>query len=242
MGDNQPAIRQGMAVRRLTPTECERLQGFPPVLEWRTDQMTRDEYCAALLAAGWVVVDCEAGEVYRTRGPGGHRFSEPQLVPGSVCNGYRVGTFKLDGGRRQIRLHRLVWIAANGIPPEGMVVAHQNNDKTDNRIANLRLITASENSTDAAEDGLYHTGLANPATKLAPELHQQICDDYRQGGITMRQLGERYGISKSRIHQIVTESGWTDGQSDSARYRQLGNAVCVNVAEWVGRRIMEVAS
>ena len=29
MGDNQPAIRQGMAVRRLTPTECERLQGFP---------------------------------------------------------------------------------------------------------------------------------------------------------------------------------------------------------------------
>ena len=36
--------------------------------------------------------------------------------------------------------------------------------------------------------------------------------------------------------------GWTDGQSDSARYRQLGNAVCVNVAEWIGRRIMAVAS
>ena len=27
--------------------------------------------------------------------------------------------------------------------------------------------------------------------------------------------------------------------SDSTRYRQLGNAVCVNVAEWIGRRIME---
>jgi DNA (cytosine-5)-methyltransferase 1 len=35
--------------------------------------------------------------------------------------------------------------------------------------------------------------------------------------------------------------GWTNGQSDSARYRQLGNAVCVNVAEWIGRRIMAVA-
>jgi DNA (cytosine-5)-methyltransferase 1 len=33
--------------------------------------------------------------------------------------------------------------------------------------------------------------------------------------------------------------GWTDnGQSDSARYRQLGNAVCVSVAEWIGQRIM----
>lgn len=34
--------------------------------------------------------------------------------------------------------------------------------------------------------------------------------------------------------------GWTDGESDSARYRMLGNAVCVRVAEWIGKRIMEV--
>jgi DNA (cytosine-5)-methyltransferase 1 len=29
MGDNQPAVLSDMAVRRLTPRECERLQGFP---------------------------------------------------------------------------------------------------------------------------------------------------------------------------------------------------------------------
>lgn len=29
MGDNQPAMRKGLNVRRLTPVECERLQGFP---------------------------------------------------------------------------------------------------------------------------------------------------------------------------------------------------------------------
>ena len=35
---------------------------------------------------------------------------------------------------------------------------------------------------------------------------------------------------------------WTDvnGMSDSARYRMLGNAVAVPVAEWIGRRIMAV--
>ncbi len=32
---------------------------------------------------------------------------------------------------------------------------------------------------------------------------------------------------------------WTDGQSDSARYRQLGNAVAVPVVEWLARRIVE---
>lgn len=35
--------------------------------------------------------------------------------------------------------------------------------------------------------------------------------------------------------------GWTAGQSDAARYRQMGNAVTVNVAEWIGRRIVEAA-
>lgn len=31
--------------------------------------------------------------------------------------------------------------------------------------------------------------------------------------------------------------GWTDGQADSHRYKQMGNAVTVNVAEWIGKRI-----
>ena len=36
--------------------------------------------------------------------------------------------------------------------------------------------------------------------------------------------------------------GWTDGQSDSARYRQLGNAVAVPVFEWVATRLARVDS
>jgi DNA (cytosine-5)-methyltransferase 1 len=35
--------------------------------------------------------------------------------------------------------------------------------------------------------------------------------------------------------------GWTDSLSDSARYRTLGNAVAVPVAEWIARRIKEAA-
>jgi DNA (cytosine-5)-methyltransferase 1 len=32
--------------------------------------------------------------------------------------------------------------------------------------------------------------------------------------------------------------GWTDGLPKTPRYRMMGNAVTVNVAEWIGRRIM----
>lgn len=33
--------------------------------------------------------------------------------------------------------------------------------------------------------------------------------------------------------------GWTDSQPDTQRYKQLGNAVSVPVAQWIGKRIME---
>jgi len=34
--------------------------------------------------------------------------------------------------------------------------------------------------------------------------------------------------------------GWTAGESDSARYRMLGNAVAVPVAEWIGKRMAKL--
>lgn len=36
--------------------------------------------------------------------------------------------------------------------------------------------------------------------------------------------------------------GWTAGQADTHRYRQCGNGVVSNVAEWVGRRLLEVTA
>lgn len=34
--------------------------------------------------------------------------------------------------------------------------------------------------------------------------------------------------------------GWTEGRSDSARYRLLGNAVCVSVSRWIAARVVGV--
>ena len=34
--------------------------------------------------------------------------------------------------------------------------------------------------------------------------------------------------------------GWTDNQSGSARYRQLGNSIAVPVVEWIAQRITEL--
>ena len=238
--DRMPSVFAG-GVRRLTARETERLQGFPPVIEW-SDDMTRDEFTAALLASGVVTVDPAAGVVYRHRGPGG-RPVPPREVPGSDCNGYRVATFHLAGMRRQVRLHRAVWIAAHGIPPEGMAVCHANNDKTDNRCENLYLATPAVNSTHAHRDGLVP-----PKEKVTVEQRRQIAADFREGK-SARKLMEQYGLSKSRVYQIISEDDWTAqrldeksgrvvAQADSARYRQMGNAVAVPVVEWIIGRIV----
>ena len=46
-----------------------------------------------------------------------------------------------------------------------------------------------------------------------------------------------------RLTPVETErlqgfpDNWTDGQADSHRYKQMGNAVTVNVIEWIGARL-----
>lgn len=42
MGDNHPAVATSSVVRRLTPIECERLQGFPD--DWTADQADSHRY------------------------------------------------------------------------------------------------------------------------------------------------------------------------------------------------------
>jgi DNA (cytosine-5)-methyltransferase 1 len=54
----------------------------------------------------------------------------------------------------------------------------------------------------------------------------------------------RQGMAVRRLTPLECErlqgfpDGWTEGFPDSVRYRMLGNAVAVPVAEWIGRRII----
>jgi DNA (cytosine-5)-methyltransferase 1 len=55
----------------------------------------------------------------------------------------------------------------------------------------------------------------------------------------------RDGMAVRRLLPVECErlqgfpDGWTEGRSDSARYRLLGNAVCVPVARWIGARLAQ---
>lgn len=62
------------------------------------------------------------------------------------------------------------------------------------------------------------------------------------GGNSTPMIGVRR-ITPTECERLMGfPDGWTDGQSDAQRYKQLGNAVAVPVARWIGERIMKGTS
>ena len=212
--------------------------------------MTKDEYIAWNLQTGNIIAEPSTGKVFATRGPGGVKLGQPKELGGTVINGYKTVSIRNGTTKLQCRVHRIIWISVHGVLPDGYCIDHINNDKQDNRIENLQLLTFAENSTKAANDGLYCSGEDNAATKLSPDLWDEIAYLYDCSDFTIRDLAEIYGVSKSRIHQIIKEIGWTDiglwtdstgklhkESSDSARYKALGNSIALPPWAWVLKRL-----
>jgi len=55
------------------------------------------------------------------------------------------GYLRVKINNKHILIHRLIWEAFIGPIPEGMQINHINEDKTDNRLENLELVTPEEN-------------------------------------------------------------------------------------------------
>lgn len=87
--------------------------------------------------------------------------------------------------------------------------------------------------------------------------HPHYHDGARVQGETINTLTSRMGTGGNNVSGIATSinvrrltpvecerlqgfpDGWTDEQTDSHRYKQMGNAVTVNVAEWIFNRVSD---
>jgi len=88
---------------------------------------------------------------------------------------------------------------------------------------------------DASEDG---RGRGTPLVAMTLSSNGDANSGFRdEGGLVLSGMVVRRLTPRECERLQGFEDGWTAGQSDSARYRQLGNAVCVPVARWIAERI-----
>ena len=127
------------------------------------------------------------------------KILKPQLVYGY----YQVGLHK-NSIQKFYLVHRLVWETFNGTIPEGLQVNHINEVKSDNRLSNLNLMTAKENTN-------YGTGIKRRAKKLSKVVLQFTLDNI---------LVKEYAST----HQVERELGFAHANISACcngKYKQM---------------------
>jgi HNH endonuclease len=156
-----------------------------------------DGIVASALKEGVIFTNSGTGEVF------GKRWRAGKARGCKNTKGYVVFTLHFNGRRYQLKAHRVIWIAANGEIPDGLVIDHVNGIKCDNRLDNLRLATPKVN----ARNRRTYKGDQNPAAvinigdvKSMRALYPSIR--------SYKKLAERFGVSRSLVAQIIRRELW----------------------------------
>lgn len=109
-------------------------------------------------------------------------------------------------------VHRLVLETFVGPCPDDMEACHNNGDKQDNRLSNLRWDTHSSNIIDAIRVGTHRStkqrGEENPATKLKERDVRWMRFMYSNQLSNQHELADWFDIAQTTVSQIVNNKTW----------------------------------
>ena len=100
-------------------------------------------------------------------------------------------------------------------------------------------------SGDEAYNLVYGIILGNSAEAFSIGAKEDVSPPARGGGGGVIPTIAGVDVGVRRLMPLECErlqgfpDGFTEGHSDTQRYRMIGNAIAVPVAEWIGRRILE---
>lgn len=124
----------------------------------------------------------------------------------TATNTWGYGRFYLNG--RTVAAHRYSLALVIGEIPEGIFACHRCDNPSCVNPAHLFPGTALENLHDAAKKGRMMHGSEHTWAKLTEAIVRSIRGEYASGGVTHKQLGEKYGVSACSIWHAVNGRTW----------------------------------
>lgn len=127
------------------------------------------------------------------------------------AHGYLAVGLCLNGKNSTQRIHCLVALTFIGPRPTGYEVCHNNGNKLDNNLKNLRYDTKANNFADQLIHGDLLCGEDHARSKLTAEQVNQICKDYvkiHRTKSNARELAKKYNVTRETIGRIVGGRAW----------------------------------
>ncbi|QDL90380.1 HNH endonuclease [Paroceanicella profunda] len=127
------------------------------------------------------------------------------LHPWRDHEGYLHHTLVCSGGieRQRIALHILVATAFIGPRPEGLVVAHLDGDKSNNRADNLAYVSQRENIEHKRMHGTMACGDRSHLSRMTDHQCLRMLDCLRVG-YSRREVAGAFGVSVAHVAALKT--------------------------------------
>jgi hypothetical protein len=145
-----------------------------------------------------LVVNPEIGTIDRIMPSG-----KVRLNIGTISRGYKKANFL----GKVLPVQRVIWEYVHGEVPKGMLVDHINGDRSDNRIANLRLVTNAQNiqnqhkpRKDNKSSGVKGVTLFKPTNKWQVRIRSQGKNHYLGQYDNLDDAAMAYAVGAAKYH------------------------------------------
>jgi hypothetical protein len=107
----------------------------------------------------------------------------------------------MDG--RMDSVHRIAFVLTYGPVPPGMVVCHTCDNPSCCNPSHLVADTQRANVAHQTERGRRPLHERHPLGKLTLQQKRDIKAEYATGCVTLKQLGDKYGVTATTVHRIT---------------------------------------